>query len=409
MTIWRKLAIFLWAMVFVVALVWVIGFVAGGPSLFRRFFGASEPIAVVVQTGPKFNELPWRHLPDVPPFVLTTSEGTTFDSRELTGHPYAVNFFFSTCPTICRQFNDQVRQLAGQFRGEDLTFLSITVDPATDTPARLAEYAKLFEADPQRWKFLTGELSTIQQVGDQSFRVRLEKEIHTEDILLVDRWGRYRDRFRWDDPEEMQRFAAVAKQVIEETEPPLEATIETRNLMAGIPHSEQNNPPWLHEFFLTQPSGETLFSRDLVGQVWIGSIFFSTCTTHCIEQNRYLRDLQDRLGDRPVRIVSITTDPQTDTPARLQQYAQELKAQPNRWIFLTANSKPYVDRVAAEFLGLFVQGSDHATDLAVVDRWGRVRKKFDWRNPAEEAEMLKLIDELLVEKSPPRAAAMVAQ
>jgi cytochrome oxidase Cu insertion factor (SCO1/SenC/PrrC family) len=202
----------------------------------------------------------------------------------------------------------------------------------------------------------------------------------------------------------MRRFVTVATQILREAEPPLEATIETRNLMAGIPHSEQNSPPWLNEFFLQQTDGSTLYSRDLIGEVWIGSIFFSSCTTHCVEQNRYLRDLQDRLGDRPVRIVSVTTDPQTDTPARLRTYAQEMSAQPNRWIFLTGDSPKYLQRVATEFLGLFVQGSDHATDLAVVDRWGRVRQKFNWRDPDQEAEMLQLIDALLAEEHPPMPA-----
>ncbi len=392
LTIWRKLSILLWGLVLV----------AGGWIAYEL---RNRPSVISVETGPMFKKLPWKHLPDVAPFELMTSDGVKFDSRELAGHPYAVNFFFSTCPTICRQLNEQVRVLAEQFRNDDLTFLSITVDPLTDTPGRLAEYAKLFEAAPQQWKFLTGELSTIQQLGDQSFRVRLEKEVHTEDILLVDRWGRYRDRFRWDDPTEMRRFATVAKQVIDEQKPPLTAMIDTRNLMAAIPHTQQNTPPWLNEFFLEQSDGTILYSRDLIGQVWIGSIFFSTCTTHCVEQNRYLRDLQDRLGDRPLRIVSVTTDPQTDTPARLQQYAQEMKAQPNRWIFLTAQEKSYVNRVAAEYFGLFVQGSDHATDLAVVDRWGRVRRKFNWRDPSQEAEMLKLIDELIAEKQPPQIKA----
>jgi cytochrome oxidase Cu insertion factor (SCO1/SenC/PrrC family) len=393
LTIWRKLSIILWTLVLVAVCIW-----------FANQMRERPPV-ISVETGPLFKKLPWKHLPDVAPFELTTIDGTKFDSRQLAGHPYAVNFFFSTCPTICRQLNEQVRILAEQFRNDDLTFLSITVDPSTDTPERLAEYAKLFDAAPQKWKFLTGELSTIQQLGDQSFRVRLEKEVHTEEIVLVDRWGRFRDRFRWDDPAEMRRFAAVATQVIGEQQPPLEDTVETRNLMAGIPHTPQNSPPWLNEFFLLQSDGTVLYSRDLIGQVWIGSIFFSTCTTHCLEQNRYLRDLQERLGDRPVRIVSVTTDPQTDTPARLQLYAQEMKAQPNRWLFLTADEKSYAHRVAAEYFGLFVQGSDHATDLAIIDRWGRVRKKFNWRDPSQEAEMFKLVDELVAEEQPPQIAA----
>jgi protein SCO1/2 len=291
--------------------------------------------------------------------------------------------------------------LAEQFRGEEISFLSITVDPETDTPERLAEYAQGFQADANRWRFLTGPMSEIQLFAQRSFRIALERVTHTEKLFLIDRWGKVRDQFSWDDPEEIRRLAEVARQLIAETEPPLDATIATRNLMAGRPHNEEFTPVILDEFFLTQANGSLLFSRDLLGEVWIGSVFFSSCPTHCVAQNRYLRDLQDRLGPRPVRIVSISTDPVIDTPQRLQQYAKDMEAQTNRWLFLTGQSKSYVDRVAAEFLGLFVQGSDHATELVVVDRWGHPRGKFDWRDPGQEAEMFRKIDELLVETHPP--------
>lgn len=394
---WRRFAIISWILVFAVA----------GYLLLERFW--QRPAVITAEpVGPLFKQSPWKHLPAIEPFVLKASDGTKYSSDQLVGRPYAVNFFFSTCPTICRRFNEQVARLAQQFRADDLTFLSITVDPTIDTPQRLAEYAQAFDAPQDHWKFLTGELSSIQQLGEQSFQVKLEKEIHTEDILLVDRWGRFRDRFRWDDPADMKRFAAVARQLLAESSPPIDAVIETRNLMAGIPHTADYTPPWLHEFFLRQTDGSLLYSRDLIGEVWIGSIFFSSCPTHCVQQNQYLRDLQDRLGDRPVRIVSVSTDPQTDTPTHLQKYAAEMKAQPNRWIFLTGDDKKYVDRVAAEYLGLFVMGSDHATDLAVVDRWGRVRQKFNWREPEQELAMLKLIDQLLAEKQPPGSSASEA-
>lgn len=386
---WRAFAIVSWIIVFGVA----------GYLLVERFWKKPE-IVTSAPAGPLFKQLPWKHLPEIEPFELKASDGSKFDSADLTGRPYAVNFFYSTCPTICRQFNEQVSRLVEQFRTDDLTFLSITVDPETDTPQRLVEYQKLFDAPQDHWKFLTGDLSSIQQLGDQSFQVRLQKEIHTEEILLVDRWGRFRDRFRWDDPAEMRRFARVAQEVLRESEPPMNADIETRNLMAGIPHSDEFTPIWLREFFLRTTDDKLLYSRDLIGEVWIGSIFFSTCTTHCVEQNQYLRDLQDRLGDRKVRILSVSTDPQTDTPAQLKKYAQEIKAQPDRWIFLTADDKRYADRVANEYLGLYSQGSDHGTLLAVVDRWGRVRQKFDWRDPAQETAMLQLIDDLNAETRP---------
>ncbi len=377
----------------------------GGIYLVLNRRTPGEPAAIGGPESPSTKSISWNYLPDIEPFELTDSSGKKFDTRQLIGRPYVVSFFYSTCPTICRQLNEQVRRLTQQFRKDDLTFLSITVDPETDTPARLQQYSEVYGPDPQRWHFLTGSLSEIQQIGEQQFRVVVDKAIHTEDILLIDRWGRYRDRFKWDDPSEMRRFDSVAQTVLDETSPPLGKVIETRNLLAGNPHVLGNNPPWLHEFFLTKSDGTQFFSRDLTGQVWIGSVFYSTCTTHCIEQNRYLRDLQDRLADKPVKFVSITTDPQTDTPSVLQQYARELKADPQRWIFLTGKDKTYLDRVASEFLGLFVSGADHASLLVVIDRWGKVRGKFDWHEATQEAAMLKLIDELIAEDRPPKETA----
>ena len=320
--------------------------------------------------GNSTEQVPWKHLPAIEPFQLTDSSGAKFDSASLHGRPYVVCFFYSTCPTICRQLNEQIKRLADQFRSADLTFLSVSVDPVTDTPERLRQYAEIFGPDPQRWHFLTGSLSDIQALGQNQFRVIIDKAVHTEDILLVDRWGRFRDRFEWDDPAEMKRFARVAQTVLDESDPPLAETIETRNLLAGNPHVLGDRPPWLHEFSDASGRRALLLARLLIGQVWIGSVFFTSCTTHCIEQNRYLRDLQQRLADRPVTFVSITTDPQIDTPARLRQYAQELKADPQHWIFLTGEDNVYLHRVAGEFLGLFVQGGDHASSLVVVDRLG---------------------------------------
>ncbi len=387
----RRIALLLWALVLVGAayLVWT-----------RK--PPRGPAEVYAPDAAGIKQVAWKHLPTIEPFELTDSSGAAFDSAELHGRPYVVCFFYSTCPTICRQLNEQIQRLTQQFRAADLTFLSISVDPGTDTPERLRQYAEIFGPDPQHWHFLTGPFRAIQALGQEQFRVIIDKAVHTEDILLVDRWGRFRDRFKWDDPAEMKRFAQVAQAVLRETEPPLAETIATRNLLAGNPHVLGNMPPWLHEFFLTRADGVPFYSRDLIGQVWIGSVFYSSCTTHCIEQNRYLRDLQERLAKDPVVFVSITTDPQIDTPARLRRYAQELKADPQRWIFLTGEDDLYLRRVAGEFLGLYAEGGDHASALVVVDRWGKVRGRFNWREAAQEAEMLQLIAQLRAEAAPPK-------
>jgi cytochrome oxidase Cu insertion factor (SCO1/SenC/PrrC family) len=197
----------------------------------------------------------------------------------------------------------------------------------------------------------------------------------------------------------MKRCAAVAKELARETTPPLDANIVTRNAMAGIEPVNWDSVPWIREFFLTDQTGKKLFSRDLTGEVWLASFFFSTCPGICIKQNQYLSALQERMGDRKTKFVSITTDPQTDTPAVLADYARRLHAQPDRWLFCSANEK-LTRRIAGEFFKASVGGDHHTSRLFVVDRWGQVRGSFDWEHPEQESQLLALIDQCAEEPAP---------
>ena len=171
--------------------------------------------------------------------------------------------------------------------------------------------------------------------------------------------------------------------------------------MAGYDHPDLANVPWIRDFHLTERSGKKFFSRDLTGEVWIGSFFFSSCPGICKDQNKYLRDLQKRLGDKAPRIVSITTDPTNDTPAHLRDYAKTLGADKNNWLFCTGDSHR-IRRIGSEFFKAQASGDHHSSDLFLVDRWGDIRGKFDWQQPKQEIEMLKLVEQLRAEDRPQR-------
>ena len=282
-----------------------------------------------------------------------------------------------------------------------MAFVTISVDPQNDTPEVLNRYAADFDADPKDWVFLTGQLSDIRAVGEQSFRVIVDRDIHTEDILLVDRWGRYRDRFKWNDAYDTKRFLSVAKDVLAETKPPLEETFLSRNMMASAIPSDLSSIKWIREFHLTDQDNQPFFSRDLTGQVWIGNFFFTTCPGICPEQNRYLAALQKRLGDEhPAHIVSISSDPNTDTPTVLSQYANEIGADTDSWTFCTSDKPILIKRIGGEFFKAHSDGGHHSSRLFVVDRFGNVRGDFDWQDPADEVKMLELIDQLNKEQVP---------
>ncbi len=360
---------------------------------------APGPTFTLDPTGAEMVEVPWKHLPDVPDFKLTNQAGQELDSRTMHGKVYAVYFFFSTCPSICRDLNRQIERLNLQLKNDGITFFGVSVDPDVDQPEVLAKYAEDFGAVVPRWQMLTGPFHRVRELGEYGFRVTVAKEVHTDNILLVDKWGRYRDRFRWDDPIETKRFVETARELIAERNVPLEEQVITRNAMAASRPADWNTVPWIREFELENQDEEKFFSRDMTGQVWVGSFFFSTCTAICIEQNRYIAGLTSRTSENPFPIVSISTKPEYDTPEVLRAYAAGLGADTKRWQFLTGDPK-LIRRTAAEYFVAPAGEDHHSSLLFVVDRWHRVRGKFDWQQPEQEAAMLELIHRLQKETAP---------
>lgn len=355
--------------------------------------------AAFVRGGAELFEVPWKHLSDMPDFDLVDQRGERVTADSLRGEVCVFYFFFSTCPTICRDLNRHIERLNGMVRDLPVRFVGVSVDPETDTPPVLARYAADFGAEPPRWSMLTGPLHRIREFGEYGLRVTIAKEVHTDNIIVFDRWGRYRDRFLWDDPDDITRFVQVAKQLAEEKEVPLESMVRTRNGLAAARPENWNSVPWLREFELVDQHGKKWYSRDRTGEVWVASFFFTRCPGICVEQNRYLAGLVERTAGHPFPLVSITTDPDHDSPDVLDGYARSIGADPGRWTFLTGE-KRLVRRTAAEYFHAAVDGEHHSSLLYVVDRWHRVRGSFDWRDPAAEAAMLELIQRLQAEREP---------
>ena len=354
--------------------------------------------------GAVFENVPWEHLPDIDQFELVDQNGDPFDSAEMMGTPYAVSFFFATCPSICRDLNAQVSRLNEQTSKEPIAFVSISVDPDNDTPEILNRYAQDYGAQAPRWSFLTGPKHKVVEIGAQQFNVDITPATHTGNILLVDKWGRYRDRFKWDDPYDMKRFLEVAAQAADETEPPFGKTITTRNALAGKAPIDLNVIPWLHDFHLTDQEGQPFCSRQLTGDVWIANFFFVDCPGICVQQNNYLLKLQKRLSERFTEntpaIVSITSNPASDTPERLKDYAKKIGASTDSWKFLTSESNTLIKRIGTEFFGVSADKENHSSLLFVVDRWSNLRGKFDWQKDGQEEAMLALIEKLQQETAP---------
>jgi protein SCO1/2 len=162
----------------------------------------------------------------IPAFQLTDENGQAFSSKNLQGKIYVANFFFTRCGTICPKITSQVSRATDTFnQDKDIHFISISVDPKFDEPAKLAAYAKRFEADSTRWTFLTGAKKEIYPLILKGFHVPLadaseydaaiknpdETFIHSERLVLVDKSGVIRGFYDGTDKKEVDRLIMEIK------------------------------------------------------------------------------------------------------------------------------------------------------------------------------------------------------
>ena len=131
-------------------------------------------------------------------FELTERSGRNVKSEDLKGEPYIACFFFSTCPGTCTRQSNQMQLLQSKFKTKPIKLVSITVDPEIDTPAVLAEYAEKFQANKDKWLFLTGPMDYIIRVGTEKFFLGgIEKRGHPDRFCLVNAQGDLVGSYEW--------------------------------------------------------------------------------------------------------------------------------------------------------------------------------------------------------------------
>jgi len=113
-------------------------------------------------------------------------------------------------------------------------------------------------------------------------------------------------------------------------------------------------------FALIERSGELLTKEHLLGKVWIANFIFTRCATECPVLSSRMAHLQELFtAEADLRLVSISVDPEHDTPAVLTQYAQRFSAHPQRWLFLTGE-KVAVHRLVRDGFYLGLQDPRHS-------------------------------------------------
>jgi protein SCO1/2 len=180
----------------------------------------------------------------------------------------------------------------------------------------------------------------------------------------------------------------------------------------------------ISDFQLTNQFSQPVSLADLRGNVWLADIVFTRCPGPCPTMSHEMAEMQSQLQtalppNSPVRLVTLTSDPDFDTPPVLKKYAERFGADSNRWIFLTG-PRPDIRKLAVndfKFVVVDKPAADraipndlfiHSIFFVLVDQQGRVRgwtdrdgslhAYYDSQDDAARAQIIPAINQLLREK-----------
>lgn len=187
---------------------------AGNPLIWAALLGLLFGVPIFRSVTRRLGASP-ALLGTLPAFTLTDQRGQPFGTRDLAGRVWVADFIFTSCQEACPLLSQKMADVGRRARklGPDFHLVSFSVDPTRDTPARLAEYAARYGANPLAWSFLTGPADAIEAAVVGGFKEGMGKErvaapggnaedatgfwqiFHGEHLVLVDRQLRIRGYF----------------------------------------------------------------------------------------------------------------------------------------------------------------------------------------------------------------------
>ena len=128
--------------------------------------------------------------------------GRTISNKDFEGKVYLVEFFFTTCPTICPRMNKNLVDIQNNFpNNNQFGIASFTINPDYDTPEILKAYAENYGVTNPNWHFLTGDKNAIYDLANKGFNLYAEQVEgapggfeHSGNFALIDKKGFIRSR-----------------------------------------------------------------------------------------------------------------------------------------------------------------------------------------------------------------------
>jgi cytochrome oxidase Cu insertion factor (SCO1/SenC/PrrC family) len=208
--------------------------------------------------------------------------------------------------------------------------ISVSVDPATDTPERLHEWAAQFDPPPG-WTLVTGRKHETQRLLRGLGVLTADKADHSRLILIGDD---AKGRWVWVDGLASPETIAAKIEAVASSPPDTPA----KRRFSGVGLIDQNGQE------------RDLYTDLMAGKTVVVNFVFSSCQGACLPMLSTFAQIQAEFAGRVGKdlvLVSISVDPDNDTPERLRQTAQKYGAGPG-WFFLTGN-KNAVDGALAKF------------------------------------------------------------
>lgn len=154
----------------------------------------------------------------ISPFKFIDQSGDTISEKDFENTIYIASFFFASCPDICPRVNKNLAYVYEKFKkSPEIKFISHTVHPENDSVEVLAEYAKRYNANPEKWHFVTGRKSELYRAIEFDYlAVKPVPEgetnfIHSDKVILLDKSRRIRGIFDGQDFRSIQELEHAIK------------------------------------------------------------------------------------------------------------------------------------------------------------------------------------------------------
>lgn len=178
----------------------------GGIAFFAvRLFDKKESLPVLGEPGHTAGD-----------FSFVNQDGNTYTDKDVNGKVTVVEYFFTTCPGICKQMNNNLLSVYETYKDDPgFVILSHTVDPETDSVPVLKSYAEQMRVSGGNWQFLTGDKYALYKEARQDYLLSVEEGpdsdigedfIHTQYVSLLDKQRRIRGFYDATDSAAIQKL-----------------------------------------------------------------------------------------------------------------------------------------------------------------------------------------------------------